>query len=106
MRRKIIWGIAIIVLLALVSSGWVFNILRDRETAADRELATLQESFGKQYGTDGITITQLVSPDKVYAASWTSKDGTTHVSWNIGGIWVTVFNGKAPESATPETVTP
>ena len=106
MKKKIIWGIAIVILIGAASSGWIFNVLKDRETALDRELATLQESFGKQYGTDGITITQLVSPDKVYAASWTSKDGVTHVSWNIGGIWVTVFNGRAPESVIPETAIP
>ena len=99
MKKKIIWGFVITVLVVIASSGWVFTILRDRETAADKELATLQTSFVKQYGSEAI-VTQIVSPDKVYAASWTSKDGTTHVSWNIGGIWVTVFNSP-PTTTTP-----
>lgn len=100
MKKRILWSITILALVAAASSGWIFNTVQDRSEARDRELATLQSAFAKQYGTDGITITQLVSPDKVYVAVWTDKDGTTHVSWNIGGLWVTVFSGDIP-TTTP-----
>jgi len=100
-KRIILTTLAIIVALGIGSSGWVFNLLKDRETAADREFSVLKQSFDQQYGTEGITITQLVAPKKVYAASWTSPDKASHVSWNIGGVWVTVWNGKIPEATTP-----
>lgn len=99
MKKRILWSIAIVVLLVVSSSGWIFYTVQNRSDAREKELTTLASSFNQQYGTDGITIKQMVSPDKVYVAVWTSKDGTTHVSWSIGGIWVTVWNGEI--STTP-----
>jgi len=97
--KRFVWGVLVVVLVAVTCSGWTITIMKSRVDAKNKELVDLQSSFAKQYGTDGISITQLVSPDKVYAAVWTSKDGTNHVSWCIAGIWVTVFS----ESPTEDT---
>jgi hypothetical protein len=106
MKHKIIWGVLIVILLIVACSGWIFNFTKERADAKNKELVTLQSSFTKQYGTDGITINQIVSPGKVYAASWTSKDGIMHVSWSIGGIWVTVYNSSTPTTITPVPLVP
>jgi hypothetical protein len=69
-------------------------------------MAVLQTTFVQQYGGQA-TIKQLVSPDKVYAAVWIGEDGLSHVSWNIGGLWVTVWNSEKSTSApTPQTPAP
>lgn len=96
MKKRIMWVILVIILLAVASSGWIINTVRSRDNAKDKELATLTSAFNQQYGTDGITIKQIVSPEKVYVAVWTNKDGATQVSWNIGGLWVTVYSGEIP----------
>jgi hypothetical protein len=96
MKRKLIWYGSITVLVVLVLSGWIFYFIQHQNEVKAEELTLLQTSFNTQYGTDGIKILQFAAPDKVYAASWTSKDGATHISWNIGGIWVTVYNSTIP----------
>jgi len=95
-KQLICMSIAGVFALVAISSGWIYAAIESRSDAKEKELATLTSSFSQQYGTDGITITQMVSPDKVYVAVWTDKDGTTHVSWNMAGIWVTVWNGETP----------
>jgi hypothetical protein len=107
MKKKqwIITSIVGVFVFALISSGWIYSAVKLRDDAKVKELETLQSTFNQQYGTDGITVTQMISPDKVYVAVWTSKDGTTNVSWNIGGLWVTVFSSLLPENASP-IVTP
>ena len=100
-RRVIGILIAVVVLLALTSSGWIYNMVsRSSQLAQSNEMATLQATFTQLYGNDAV-ITQLVSPEKVYAAMWTDGNGTTHVSWNIGGLWVTVWNSPPPEVPKP-----
>ncbi len=96
MKGKKVLGIVgtVLVLVALVSSGWIYNIIsRNNELVRGNEMATLQTTFVQQYGS-GAIIKQLVSPDKVYAALWTDGDGIQHVSWNIGGLWLTVYSGN------------
>jgi hypothetical protein len=101
-KKRIITIVAVILVIAIAGSGWGYYFAKSRQSAKDLELTNLQSSFSQWYGTDGITVTQIVSPSKVYAASWTSKDGATHVSWSIGGVWVTVINGQPPApTATP-----
>jgi hypothetical protein len=94
-KAWIVIGVALLV----AGSGWVYNICRDndKETKSS-ELAALQVSFVQQYGGEA-KIEQLVSPSKVYASLWTDKEGISHVSWNIGGLWVTVWT--SPENTTP-----
>jgi hypothetical protein len=95
MKRKVFWiAVAVVIVMVLTSSGWVFNILsRNSELIKSNEMATLQTTFIQQYGSQAV-IKQLVSPNKVYAALWTDGDGLSHVSWNIGGLWVTVFSSS------------
>jgi hypothetical protein len=100
MKKRILWVVVSLILVAVASSGWVFNTIQTRNNVREKELETLMSAFNLQYGTDGITIKQLVSPKNVYVAAWTSKDGIAHVSWNIGGIWVTVYS--APINSTTE----
>ncbi len=98
MKKKTLWVVvAVVVFVALSSSGWVYNLVKANQDAKGRELATLQTTFVQQYGGQAV-IKQMVSPDRVYAAIWVSEDGVTHVSWNIGGLWVTVWSSL---SATP-----
>lgn len=99
MNKKLLMILAIVIIVAGATSGWVFNFIKSQKYARDKELTAVQSSFDRQYGIDGITIMQMVSPKKVYAVSWKSKDGLSHVSWNIGGIWVMVYT--APESTAP-----
>lgn len=106
MKKRILWSIAVVVLLCVASSGWILNTVQNRENAREKELATLMSAFNQQYGTDGITIKQVISPDKVYVAVWTDKDSVTHVSWNMAGIWVTVYNAPVDSIATPSTASP
>lgn len=95
--RKLIWiPLVVIAAICLASSGFIYNALRENSQSANsNELANLQVTFLQQYGSDA-TIKQLVCPDKVYAAAWTSSDGATHISWNIGGLWVTVYSSEIP----------
>ncbi len=88
--QVVIWVIAMVV---LTGSGWVYNIIKEKNNASNEELAVLQSTFTQQYG-EGAIIEKLVSPDKVYAAMWSGSDGITYVSWNIGGLWVTVYSSQ------------
>ncbi len=99
--RKTIWIIvAVIIIVTLASSGWIYNIVvKNNQLLESNEIASLQTTFVQQYGSEAV-IKQLVSPDKVYAALWTDKSGVAHVSWNIGGLWVMVYTGEVP-SSTP-----
>ncbi len=101
MKRKTLWiTLAVIILIALAGSGWVYNAVRSNNLTRNNEMAVLQTTFVQQYGGQA-TIKQLVSPDKVYAAVWIGEDGITHVSWNIGGLWVTVWSSPAPTTPAP-----
>lgn len=97
MKKKILTVVAVTLVVALAGSGWFYNFAMDRKSAKDLELAQLNSSFIQQYSKDA-TVKQLTSQSKVYTAVWTDKDGTTHVSWNIGGLWVTVYSGTVPET--------
>ena len=104
-KRKTLWiVIGVIVIIAFISSGWVYNLVRNNnQLLKSNEMATLQTTFVQQYGSNAV-IKQLVSPEKVYAALWNEKpDGTgiNHVSWNIGGLWVTVWSTPT-SNPTPE----
>ncbi len=103
MVKRILVGAGVVLLIALIASGWGYSLYKDRQNTKALELVQLNTSFAQQYGTDGITIKQFAQPDKVYTAVWTSKDGAAHISWNIGGYWVTIYNGTAPTAATPAT---
>ncbi len=94
-KKRLCIILGVVILLALVSSGWIYTIVKNNDQAKNRELSALQATFVQQYGGKAV-IKQMVSPDKVYAAIWVSEDGVTHVSWNIGGLWVTVFNSESP----------
>ncbi len=94
MRKKIITAVGVVVLVALMVSGWCYALAESRSNARDLELLQLNTSFVQQYGTDGITVQQLTQPEKFYMAVWTAKDGSTNTSWSIGGIWVTVYTSN------------
>ena len=32
----------------------------------------------------------------MYAATWKSTDGITHLSWNVGGFWIEVYRTENP----------
>ncbi len=96
-KKRLCIILGVVILLALVSSGWIYTIVKNNDQTKNREMATLQATFVQQYGGKAV-IKQLVSPDKVYAAIWVSEDGLTHVSWNIGGLWVTVYTSQTPSS--------
>lgn len=98
--KKVLWIVmGVIIVIALSSSGWVYNIVnRNNELVRGNEMATLQTTFVQQYGS-GAVIKQLVSPNKVYAAMWTDADGISHVSWNIGGVWAVVWSSPSPTTA-------
>lgn len=95
MKRKILWiVIGVVVLLATISSGWVYNLVSKNNQL---EMVALQATFVQQYGSQA-TIKQLVSPNKVYAALWTDSEGVSHVSWNIGGFWCVVWSENSPNT--------
>ncbi len=103
MKRKILWiVIGVILIIASASSGWVYNIItKNDQLMKSNEMATLQTTFVQQYGNQAV-IKQLVSPEKVYAALWSDADGTSYVSWNLGGMWVTVYSSpKSTETPSP-----
>lgn len=103
MIKKIVCIVlGVIVLVALAGSGWIYNILADNaQLARNEETVALQVTFLQQYGNQA-KIEQLVSPDKVYSVFWSDGEGYTHVSWNIGGLWVTVWDSGKPASAPSE----
>ncbi len=88
--QVIVW---VIVIIALTSSGWVYNIIKDKNEVDDNKLAELQSTFIQQYGESAV-MGKIVSPDRVYAAMWSDGEGVTYVSWNIGGLWVTVYSSQ------------
>jgi len=103
MKGKKVIGIVagVIVLVGLISSGWVYGIVsKNAQLVKGNEMASLQTTFVQQYGS-GATIKQLVSPDKVYAALWSDAEGNSHVSWNVGGLWVTVWSTPVTTPAAP-----
>jgi len=95
-KKRIIVMVATgIVVVAIAGSGWIYGVVsKNSQIAKNNELATLQTTFTQQYGGQAV-IKQLVSPQKVYAALWTDSAGASHISWNIGGLWVTVYNSSA-----------
>lgn len=99
MKKRILWIIVVVILLAVFSSGWVYSVVESRNDTRTAELSELKASFVQQYGND-TTMKQLVSVEKVYAAYWSRQDGTPCVSWCIGGVWVTVYVGSTPETTT------
>jgi len=100
MRNKALIIGLVVLLVVGGSSGWVYNFIQKNNNAKAIELAVLQQTFLQQYG-DKAVIKQMVSPEKVYAVAWTDGDGLSHVSWNIGGLWVTVFSGSVPTTTAP-----
>ncbi len=92
-KKRILVVLGIVILMAVTASGWTYNVVKSRSDAKATEAAILQQTFLQQYG-DTAVIKQLVSPDRVYAALWTDGDGIQHVSWNIGGLWLTVYSGN------------
>ncbi len=98
-KKKTLWIIlGVIAIIALASSGWIFNILnKNSELVKSNEMVTLQTTFVQQYGS-GAVIKQLVSPSKVYAALWSDSDNVSRVSWNIGGLWVLVWSSNSPNT--------
>lgn len=99
MKRKVITAVVIILAVMLAGSGWFYNFARSRKSAEDLEMAQLNSSFIQQYSKDA-TVKQLTSQSKVYVAIWTDKDNVIHVSWNVGGLWVTVYVGT-PTASVP-----
>ncbi len=92
--KRILWTIVLGIAVVLVTgSGWGYVMIKDRENARNTEMAILLQTFVQQYG-DKAVIKQLVSPTNVYAAAWVDSDNVTRVSWNIGGLWVTVYNSR------------
>ena len=89
-------GITLIACIVVIMSvGYLsYTIGKNRQTAENSEMLNLQTTFVQQYGSEAV-INQMVSPDKVYAALWTDSEGVAHVSWNIGGLWVTVWNSSS-----------
>ena len=90
-NKKIVCGVIGVIVLVAICSGVVFLLVKNHYNKAD-ELANLQATFSQQIGTDGITIKQMLRADKVYTAVWESSDGKAHVSWNVSGLWATVWN--------------
>jgi len=90
-----VWKTVVVILAIIIVAGGSFwgytKVKGNNDAKTNNELATLQATFVQQYGNQAI-IKQLVSPDKVYAALWSDSDNISHVSWNIGGLWVTVFS--------------
>lgn len=96
--------VAVIVSIVLISSGWVYNLVsKNNELVKGNEMASLQTTFTQQYGSSAV-IKQLVAPSKVYAALWTDGENISHVSWNIGGLWVTVWNSSSSATALSPTL--
>lgn len=97
-KKTILITMAVIVLVAVSSSGWVYNIIHASRV---NELTVLNNTFRQQYGIEAV-IKQIVSPKKVYAVSWTA-DGYNNISWSIGGIWVKIYSVPIDENikATP-----
>lgn len=93
MKKKLLILLGVIATVIIAGSGWAYSFIKSRQNINDLELAELSSSFTQQYGAD-TTIKQLISQDKVYAALWIDKDNVTHVSWNIGSLWVTVYNSQ------------
>ena len=100
------WKIVTVILAIILIAGgslWGYTTIKGNNDAkvaqlklqSDNEMATLQTTFVQQYG-NGAIIKQLVAPTKVYAALWTGTDNVSHVSWNLGGIWVVVWNSNQP----------
>jgi hypothetical protein len=96
--------LVLVVVLVLACSGWVYYIIQSRIDSANNELNAVQSAFVQQYGEDAV-VKKLVSPNKVYAAVWTGgSDNITHVSWNIGGLWVTVYSSGNITTGRPGRV--
>ncbi len=99
-------GIAVMaILIVSAGSGWIYSYVKSTQNTKSLELSQLNASFAQQYGSDGIIVKQLVQSNKVYSAVWSGKDGMAHVSWNVGGLWVTVYSYQPPATPTP-TSTP
>ncbi len=96
-RKVLLITMGVVALIALVGSGWVYNVIAQNSLIQNNnEIIALQTSFIQQYGSQA-AIKQLVSPSKVYAALWADADGVTHISWNIGGLWLTVYSDNTAQ---------
>ncbi len=92
-----IWKVGTIILAIIIVAGGSFygytTVKGNNDAKLNNELGTLQTTFVQQYGNQAV-IKQLVAPTKVYAALWVGSDNISHVSWNLGGLWVTVWNSS------------
>lgn len=86
-KTKLLWVGVGVLLVAVVASGWIYSVVKNNQSVQDSEIAQLNASFIQQYGDADITISQLVYPDKVYAALGTDSSGTKYVFVNIAGVW-------------------
>ncbi len=92
--KKKLWIIALVVVaLVIGGSGWAFNVVQDNRKDKAAEALVLQQTFIQQYGEQA-KIEQLVSPSRVFAAMWEDAAGVYHISWNVGGLWVTVWSDE------------
>lgn len=91
--KRILWIVGIVIILILTSSGWVYNTIKSNQLKENNELIAIQNAFAQQYGNKAV-IKQLISPEKVYVALWSDDTEVSHISWNIGGLWVTVWDSK------------
>ena len=90
-------------MIALGASSWGFVSIRNRNVTNEAIMQSLDSSFAQQYGTTGITVKQFMASSKVYVVVWQDAKNT-NVSWNIGGLWVTVY-AQPMTSSTPSTTT-
>ena len=96
MLKKIAWISVSLLILAVTASGWIYSNI-DNQSDKDA-VKMLNTTFVQQYGNQAI-VKEMVAPEQVYAALWTDPEGVSHVSWNIGGLWVTVWNSSQPTPA-------
>jgi hypothetical protein len=93
MKNKLLIIIGIIILLAISALGWIFVGITSDNRLSDNEINALKISFIQTYG-DNVTINQLISPDRIYAALCKDTKGNLFISWNVGGYWITVWTAK------------
>jgi len=95
----------ILAVLILSGSGWGYMSWKTNRDNNKTLMATLDAQFQQQYGTTNVTIKQFMRAKITYVAVWT--DGkNTNVSWNVGGLWVTVYSQSIASTTPPPTTTP
>jgi type II secretory pathway pseudopilin PulG len=101
MKKKILIGIGILVVLAAIAFPWYLLQTNKAESEENTRLQVASAKFIGQYGTD-VTIIKTEKLKDILATYWADAENM-HISIELGSAWVEVY--RAPLNTNNTTAT-